>query len=239
MPSDPSTMALVLFLVTLGAALQGVAGIGIGLVAAPPLMLIAPEFIPGPLMASGTLLTGLVAYQGRDSIDFRGVGPALVGRAMGTAVAAAFLALASTRFFILAFGSLVLLGVALSLSGLRLRPTPLSAGCAGLLSGFMGTISSIGGPPMALLYQHESAARLRSTLAIYFVMGVGFSLAALHAVGLYGWKEFELTLVLCPSMLAGFLLARPLQSHLPEDMVRPIVLGASLLLALGVIGRAL
>ena len=239
MPVDPSTIAAILFLVTLGAALQGIAGIGIGLVAAPPLMLIAPELIPGPLMASGTVLTGLVAYQGRADIDFRGVGPALAGRALGTAAAAAFLALASARFFSLVFGSLVVLSVALSLSGLRLRPTTLSAASAGLLSGLMGTISSIGGPPMALLYQHETAARLRSTLAIYFVMGVGFSLAALHAVGLYGWKEFEMTLLLCPAMVAGFLLARPLQSRLPERMVRPLVLGASMVLGLWVIGRAL
>ncbi|MCS5636397.1 MAG: sulfite exporter TauE/SafE family protein [Myxococcota bacterium] len=232
-------MALVLFLVTLGAALQGVAGFGMGLIAAPPLMLIAPEFVPGPLMASGTLLTGLVAYQGRASIDFRGVGHALLGRIVGTALAATFLAFASPRFFSLAFGSLVLLSVALSVSGLRLRLTPVSAGSAGLLSGLMGTISSIGGPPMALLYQHASAARLRSTLAIYFVLGVGFSLAALHLVGRFGWEQFEMALFLCPAMLAGFVLARPLQSRLPEAMVRPLVLGASLMLALGVIGRAL
>ena len=70
-------------------------------------------------------------------------------------------------------------------------------------------------------------------------MGVGFSLAALHAVGLYGWKEFEMTLLLCPAMVAGFLLARPLQSRLPERMVRPLVLGASMVLGLWVIGRAL
>ena len=180
-----------------------------------------------------------VAYQGRADIDFRGVGPALAGRALGTAVAAAFLALASARFFSLVFGALVLVSVALSRSGLRLRPTPLSAASAGLLSGLMGTISSIGGPPMALLYQHETAARLRFTLAVYFVMGVGFSVAALHAVGLYGWKQFEMTLLLCPAMIAGFLLARPLQSRLPERMGRPLVLGASMILGLWVIGRAL
>ena len=53
----------------------------------------------------------------------------------------------------LLFGGLILLGVCLSLSGLRLPPIRGVLVGAGALSGVMGTVASIGGPPMALLYQ--------------------------------------------------------------------------------------
>ena len=220
----------------LGAALQGAAGFGMGLIAAPPLMLIAPDLIPGPLIGAGIVLTGAVAYRDRASIDYSGLGYALVGRALGTVMAAAFLALASPRSFDLAFGLLVVLGVSLSAGGLRVRLSPRTISFAGLLSGLMGTVSSIGGPPMA---QHSGAAKLRATLASYFVLGVGFSLLALFSVGLFGWNEVRLALILSPAMLLGFLLAKPLQSRLRETMIRPIVLGLSLVSAAWVIWRAL
>ncbi len=239
MPSDPISLALIFFLVTLGATLQGAAGFGMGLIAAPPLMLFAPDLIPGPLIASGIVLTGLVAYRDRTAIDFSGLRYALVGRALGTGLAAAFLALSSERAFDLAFGFLVLVGVGLSAGGLHLRLSPSSAGFAGLLSGLMGTISSIGGPPMALLYQHSGADRLRATLSGYFVLGVGFSLLALWAVDRFGWPQVQLALLLSPAMLLGFFLSYPLQTRLPETMVRPLVLGLSFVSAAWVLWRAL
>jgi uncharacterized membrane protein YfcA len=238
-PSDPLTAALVFFLITLGAALQGTAGFGMALIAAPPLMLIAPDLIPGPLIGAGIVLTGAVAYRDRASIDYSGLGYALVGRVLGTVMAAAFLALASPRSFDLAFGLLVVLGVSLSAAGLQVRLSPKTISFAGFLSGLMGTVSSIGGPPMALLYQHSGAAKLRATLASYFVLGVGFSLLALFSVGLFGWTELRLALILSPAMLLGFLLAKPLQSRLRETMIRPIVLGLSLVSGAWVIWRAL
>ena len=53
---------------------------------------------------------------------------------------------------------------------------------AGALSGFMGTIVSIGGPPIALLYQNESGPSLRGTLSAFFVVGVALAIIGLCAV---------------------------------------------------------
>jgi len=238
-PTEPSTIALIFILVAMGAALQGAAGFGMGLVVAPPLMLIAPDLIPGPLIAAGVVLTGAVAYRERASIDYSGIRFALAGRAVGTGLAAVFLAQATPRSFDLAFGLLVVSGVGLSVAGLRVRLNPATAGLAGLLSGLMGTISSVGGPPMALLYQHSGAAKLRATLASYFVFGVGFSLMALYAVGRFGWFELKMALLLTPGMLAGLLLVKPLQSRLRESMIRPTILSLSLASGAWVIWRAL
>ena len=87
------------------------------------------------------------------------------------------------------FDSHKLYSVLLSASGLQLLPTPRSLIGAGTLSGFMGTTSSIGGPPMALLYQGTEGIRLRGTLAVFFTIGVLISLVALTAVGRFGLRE--------------------------------------------------
>ena len=50
---------------------------------------------------------------------------------------------------------------------------------AGLLSGFAGTATSIGGPPLALLYQHSDRPGVRTTLAVYFTTGAAISLTGL------------------------------------------------------------
>jgi hypothetical protein len=53
----------------------------------------------------------------------------------------------------------VLLAVGLSMVTARLRPTPGTLVSAGFASGFMGWRASIGGPPMALVYQRAVTDR--------------------------------------------------------------------------------
>ena len=67
------------------------------------------------------------------------------------------------------------------------RPSTLFG--AGVLSGFMGTVSGIGGPPVALLYQHESGRTLRATLPRYFLVGGAITMVTLVAVGKLGRAE--------------------------------------------------
>ena len=69
------------------------------------------------------------------------------------------------------FAVLVLLAVAVSIQGRRLAPPDRNLAGAGLASGFMGTISGIGGPPIALAYLGLDGPALRATLARYFLVG--------------------------------------------------------------------
>jgi len=145
--TDPIGLAIAFVVVLVGSAVQGAAGFGLGLIAAPILLLLDPRWVPGPLMAAGVALTVLVAYRERSDIDMLGLRFAFVGRTIGTIAAALLLTALSAKAFDMIFGSLVLLAVGLSMLGMKISPTPGHAISAGLLSGFMGTISSIGGPP--------------------------------------------------------------------------------------------
>ncbi len=237
--TDPIGLAIAFAVVLFGSAVQGAAGFGLGLIAAPILLLLDPRWVPGPLMAAGFGLTILVAYRERADIDMMGLRFAFVGRTIGTVAAALLLTALSAKAFDVVFGGLVLLGVGLSLLGTRISPTPGHAVSAGLLSGFMGTISSIGGPPLALLYQREGGPRLRATLAALFVTGNAISIAALAWIGRFGVVEIGLSGLLFPAALLGFAAAGWLRSVVDRAGVRPLVLALSAASATAVLVKAL
>lgn len=207
-----------------GATVQGAVGFGMALVAAPLLVLIHPDLVPGPLLVNGLALTLLVVLRERASIDLRGVQWALVGRVPGVVAGAWVLTLVSARSLALLVGLAVLAGVALGLSGLRLAPTPRTLLGAGLCSGIFGTVASIGGPPLALVYQHEPGPRLRGTLAGYFVVGGLMSLAALVAIGRYGAGELRWTLLMLPGTVLGFAFSRRFTAFVDAGRTRRAVL---------------
>ena len=60
---------------------------------------------------------------------------------------------------------------------------PLYRRMAGFIGGITGTATSIGGPPFALLYQHRPAQQIRTTMAVYFLIGAALSLVGLVIAG--------------------------------------------------------
>jgi uncharacterized membrane protein YfcA len=98
---------------------------------------------------------------------------------------------------------------------------------AGVLSGFMGTTSSIGGPPIAMIYQHESGARIRGTLSAYFTFGASMSLVALAAIGRFGEWELLAALALLPGVLIGAVLSARAATWLDAGRTRIAVLAVS------------
>ena len=171
-------------------------------------MLIHPAFAPGPILAANVLLTLLVARREWSAIDFEGLKFIISGRIVGNVVAAAMLMQLSQAFFDGLFGVLVLAAVGLSLVRPGLGRSRRVLTTAGFASGIMGTLSSIGGPPVALVYPHDDAARFRATLSAHFIFGGSLSLLAIWAVGRYGEVELALTGLLIPAAFAGFWLSR-------------------------------
>ena len=209
LPFDISWLeiALVGLIVLVGSTLQGSVGFGMGLLASPLLILIDPRFVPAPILLSTLVLVSLLTLRERHAIDLHGIGWAMVGRVGGTAAAGVVLVALPGDRLVLLFGVLVLAGVGMSVSRVRLAPVrPVLVG-AGLISGVLGTIASIGGPPMALVYQNEPGARIRSTMSGFFMAGTILSLAALRGVGRFGLHEVGLAMLMLPALLAGYVLS--------------------------------
>ena len=220
----PDVYVVAAVAVAAAACVHGALGFGLGTVAAPVLALVDERFVPGPLLCVGLVLTLLVAARERGALDVRGVRWAIAGRVPGTLVGAVAVASLPQRGLILLFAVLVLAGVALSVAGLRVEPTRSANFGAGAASGFMGTITSVGGPAMALLYQREDGARLRSTLALFFVFGAGLSLATLTVTGAFGGDELGLGLSLLPPTLLGFALSAASARWLDRGRTRAAIL---------------
>ncbi len=139
----------------------------------------------------------------------------------------------------IALGVLVLLAVVISLTGWHVRPTTSTLVGAGMVSGVMGTLTSVGGPPMALVYQREQAAKLRSTLAGFFVFGASLALLALALSGELGKQQVVDGFILLPGLLVGLTLSRLLAPHLDRGWTRAAVLGLSAATATALVVGAL
>ncbi|HSR14250.1 MAG TPA: sulfite exporter TauE/SafE family protein [Gemmatimonadales bacterium] len=226
-------------IVAVGAALQGTIGFGLALVSAPLLLLVDPRLVPGPLLCASGLLTVLMARRDWASVQGEDLTWSIGGRVAGTVAALAVLTVMSAGAVDLLFGALILLGVALSASGVHLRPAPRVLIAAGALSGFMGTLTSIGGPAIALVYQHEPGPRIRGTLSAFFVVGVVISVAGLAAIGRFGREELVLGATLLPGIVIGYLASHRTAGALDQGYIRPAVLVVSAAAAIAVILRDL
>lgn len=221
--------------VAFSAWIQGSVGFGYALLSAPLLALVAPELVPGPVMVSSFVLSAASGFRERQHIDRRGVALGIAGRAPGSLLGAFALAWLSPETMNLVFGAVVLLAVVMSVSGWRVARTAPALVATGLLSGVMGTLTSIGGPPFALVYQDAEGPVLRATLNSYFALGNLASIAALMLAQRFGAAEFARGALLLPATLVGLLLSNATRRWLDRGRTRGAVLAVATLSALGVL----
>lgn len=224
----PAAYVLAVVVVAGGAVLQGSLGFGFGMLASPMLALIDRELVPGPVLVLGLTVAAIIAWRERGALDWRGIRWALVGRVVGTIAGVAVIHRLDRDELAIVLGVFIILAVGLSIAGWHVAPTPRTLVGAGAVSGLMGTLTSIGGPPMALVYQRERAARLRSTLAGFFLFGAGLALASLIVAGEVRGAELRAGLLLLPGLVLGLTVSRALKPYLDHGWTRPAVLALCL-----------
>ena len=208
-----------------GSCLQGVAGYGIGTLSAPLLFLISPTLLPAPLVLNATLLTILMLLRNRGALQIQQVRFAIGGGVVGMILAGVTLAMISPKGFELTFGILILAGVGLSVAGIKPGLNNTSSTIAGAASTYMGTITAVGGPPIALIYQNEKGPLVRANMSAFFLVGSFFSLIALVFSGYLGTSQLALAAATFPGVLAGFWLSGHLVHRIPFGHLRPVILG--------------
>ncbi|HLN77789.1 MAG TPA: sulfite exporter TauE/SafE family protein [Nocardioidaceae bacterium] len=231
--------AVLVATLVVAAAVQGLVGLGLGLVSAPVVTLAAPQLMPQLLLWLAVIMPMVTLVREHHDIDWRGLAWSLPWRVPGTAVGVALVAWLSTQTLGLMVGAMVLLSVLLTVRAVELPVNARTLSAAGFVSGITGTTTSIGGPPMALLYQHRSPAQIRSTLAVYFIAGAGLSLTGLAVGGALEVSTFLLAMALVPALVVGFALSRFLVRRVPPHHIRPGVLLVCALSALAVVVRSL
>jgi uncharacterized membrane protein YfcA len=221
-----------------GTCIQGAIGFGTNLVAAPILALIDPDMVPVPVIISSALFNVLVAERDRGHHPWRTVRWPIVGLVPASVVGAAAVANVDRDELSVLFGVLVLIGVGLSVSGLHPRHTRSNLFVAGAASGFMGTTTGIGGPPIALMFQKHQGPDLRASLARFFGMGSLASLVPLLLLGQVHLADLGRAAVLIPGGLVGFVLSKHVARRLDHGYIRHAVLTVSAVSAVIVLVRA-
>ena len=222
--ADARVVAVVAAVLVVGATVQALVGLGLGLVTAPVVTLLDPALMPELMLVLAALLPMLTLLTSRSDIDWRGLAWLLSARVPGTALGVLLLAALTERYIGVAVGTMVLLAVLLSFKAVLVPVRPTTLVVAGLISGAAGTATSIGGPPVALLYQHRPPAQIRSTLAVMFIAGAVMSLLGLWAGGQFEVRLLLLALLLTPFLAVGAAAGHRLHGRVPDHQLRYAVL---------------
>jgi len=229
-------LAVALFV---GAVVQGTVGLGLALVAAPVASLVAPDLVPELVLWLAMLMAVESMAIERAGTDWRGLSYALPPRVLGTAVGVWVVAVAPAAVLGVGVGVMVLLTVLLTIRTVRIPVNRVSLPIAGFVSGVVGTATSIGGPPLAVLYQHHPPPVLRPTLSTYFAIGAGLSLVGLGIAGELDGHLALLALLLAPVLALGILVSIPVRRRVPHHLVRGLVLVVCGISSLALIVRSL
>jgi uncharacterized membrane protein YfcA len=232
----PAGYLVVLVAVTFGSLVQGSVGFGANMVAAPVLAVVEPRALPAALMLPVLPLTLAMMRRERHGVDWRSVGWLMAGRVPGTVAGSLVVAAVAAETLSVLAGIAVLVAVGASLLSTTIPVTPGTEVATGVVSGAMGTATSIGGPPLALLYQHHEGPVLRATLAATFALGTGLSVVGLALAGAIEAWHVWLAAALLPGTLAGVAASNRLVGRVDGAWLRPAVLVfASLAAALAVL----
>lgn len=224
--------------VFVGSVIQGSTGLGFGMVAAPILLIMNPVFVPGPLLVLAMCVSLLMVFREWGNINFTGLSMALGGRVPGTILAAVTFSAIPIAFYGIVFGVMILAAVVLSVTRWHFVSSSRNLVIAGFASGFMGTLTSVGAPPMALAYQNEAAAVIRSTMAAFFTIGAVISIGALFMIGGFSSDHLFVSAVFIPPLLIGFRVSGLVVKRLNKKAVRLFMLSLSALSAVALIVRS-
>lgn len=231
---------LVLFAgVLVGALVQGTVGFGLNVIAAPVAAIVAPSALPAALIILSLPMTAGSAWRERHAIDGRGVFWTTLGRLPGIALGSVVVARLETDALVSWIGAMVVAAATMSVVASRIPINPASSLVAGAAAGLMGTTSSMGGPPIALLYQRETGPVLRATLGTSFLLGSSLSLAALARTGFVEPRHWTLAAALSPAVALGLVVSRRFHARVDAGWLRRCVVGFACLAGAFVMVRGL
>jgi hypothetical protein len=119
-----------------------------------------------------------------------------------------------------ALAVMVLVAVALTVHTVDVPLNPATLATAGFVAGATGTATSVGGPPIALLYQRGNPKVVRATLSVFFFVGVILSLSGLAIAGSLDREPSVLALAMSPVVVIGYVVGRRTRGLVDGDGFR-------------------
>ena len=202
---------------------QGSSGMGFALIVAPVLTLLAPDLLPVCVLILMLPLNAYVAWRERHALDRRGASWISAGRMVGTFGGLAVLALLSAQALSIFVGLSTIAAAVVTWFIPAFTPGLLAFIMAGLITGVTETATGIGGPPMALTYQHRPPAEMRATMALCFLIGELISLVFLLFMGKVQMLHLSAALQLLPALAVGAVACRFVHTRIDAKVMRLFV----------------
>jgi hypothetical protein len=203
---------------------QGTTGVGFALIVAPILALLAPDLVPVTLLMLMIPLNVYVAWREWGALDRKGATWITFGRFAGTFGGLWLLTTLTSSLLNILIGAVTILAAIVTLVAPSFTPDRRALVAVGVITGVTETATGIGGPPLALVYQHQAAARLRATLAFCFLVGQLMSLAVLATAGRVSASHFVAALMLVPALAVGAAVSRLTHDRVGGRPLRVFVL---------------
>ncbi len=225
--------------VLVGSVVQGSLGLGLNIIAAPFVALTVPEALPATIVLLALPIAITTLAREHSSLDRVALPWMVVGVVPGTAIGLLIIHAADLQTLTVIVAATVLVGVLLSIVT---PPVPTNRGTAlvaGFFSNVFGTATGVGGPPVALLFQHRAGPVARATLGAFFTTSATLSLIGYAATGELEGDQVLFALALAPVMVTGLWASRHLHVHVDGGWLRPAVLALSGVAGLAALVRAL
>ncbi|HWC24411.1 MAG TPA: sulfite exporter TauE/SafE family protein [Flexivirga sp.] len=221
-----SITALVILSVTVIAAgfVQGLSGIGFALIFAPIAGLINPGMLPVTLLVLMLPLNAFVTWRERSAVDWHGFRWIAVARVASTPLGLFVLTVVPKGRLGLLIGAATVLAAVVSLITPDFHPSRGAFLGAGVATGLCETATGVGGPPLALVYQHAPAPQLRSTVAASFFLGELVSVGLLLVRGVGSARSVLDAAWLIPALVIGLLLSSRVHHRIDSKRLRLLVL---------------
>ena len=224
-------LGLIIFI---GATVQGVIGFGLGTISTPIMALLKPDLVPVVVLCLAFIIACSTLHRAWAETDWKMVLYSNLARLPGTFLAVWALAVLSTNSLQIFIGCSVIFTMILSSLGWTPKVNVANTLIAGGLSGFLGTSTSIGGPPMALLMKTFNPAKARGTLAATFVFGSIVSMVTLAVGGQVTTYQLKYAVLYLPLAILGLVAANYFNRFVDRRLLNRIVvivsIGASLVL---------
>ena len=219
--------------VAVGAAMQRISGMGVGLIAAPALSLLL-----GPV--DGILLVNLLAvinaatntWGMRADVDWQKFAPIALALLFGVLPGAWVVANAPANILLVTVGALLLLALSVVTLGRRYVPHVegvVPAALSGVVGGFMNTLAGVAGPAITV---YAEAARwpqrvYAATLQpIFLVSGtLSFTVKVFTGAADVTGIETELWVATLVALAVGIALGKRLAPRVPSTTAHKIALG--------------
>jgi hypothetical protein len=210
--------------VAIAACVQGTIGFGFALIVAPVLAFFRPELVPVSLLFLMMPLNLFTVLRELKVFDWKGFSWITMGRAFGAIAGVGVLAALSSRALNPLIGVATIAAAVATVVAPAFSPNRRAFMTVGLITGIAETATGIGGPPLALAYQHHRPEVLRSTVAGCLLAGQILSLAVLGLTGRATVHHMMSAALLVPFLAIGGLASSSVRHRVNGRLLRGLVL---------------